>query len=425
MTDRIVSRKLPLVTLVLFLFVGVLPAEEWPRLTPEEWTNMTTERLRDIIDAGVPVHTSGEMGPNALMLAAARSNGAIVEMLLEHGARVEAQDMGARAAIHYAAGNPDPTVMNALLAAGARPYEEILASAARTNTSVQVIQALIDAGVPVNSSRYYSDTPLRLAAAYNSNPEIVRVLIDADAEDVDQAFLDAVRHNTAEVVQVFLESGVAVADSQSDQNENPLILAAENNPNDGVIPVLIANGFEIDQPGTGGSSVLFASIRNENPAVMHRLLEMGVSFNDEHREHALQEAIRWDASIPVVESILQMDVDVDRRTEQPEHRRGYTALMHLLRRRNHIDHVALLLEYGADINVQSAGGTTPLMVAAYNVENPAIVEMLLDHGADINLTDSSGRTARWYIQDNEYLLYTDVFWRVVDAPGVRESGDDD
>ena len=421
MIDRITPGKHALVFVVLVLTAAVLPAEEWPRLTPEEWTSMTTETLQDLIDTGVPVHTSGEMGPNALMMAAAYSNGAVVELLLERGARVDAQDMGARAAIHYAAGNPDPTVMKALLDAGAYPYEVILASVARTNSSVEVIRALIDAGVPVNSSRYYSDTPLRLAATHNPNPDIVRTLVDAGSQEIDQAFLDAVQHNTGDVVRVFFEIEAAITGDQNEPGENPLVLAAESNPNEDVIPLLVGNGFELDRSGTEGSAVLFASIRNDNPEIMRQLLEMGVSFNDEHREQALHAAITWDASVPVIEMIIGMGVDVDLPMQQPESRRGYTALMRLLRRRNHIGHVALLLEHGADVNIQSARGTTPLMVAAYNVENPAIVEMLLEHGADITLTDSSGRTARWYIQDNEHLLYTDVFWRVVDAPGVRES----
>lgn len=414
-------RTRTVLVVILLLTTTVLLAEQWPRLTPEEWTDMTTDSLQELIDSGVPVHTSGEMGPNALMMAAAYSNGGVVKTLLEEGARVDAQDMGARAAIHYAAGNPDPTVMSALLSAGAHPYEAVLASAARTNTSQAVIRLLIEAGIPVNSPSYYSDTPLRLAAANNPNPEIVRTLLDAGSQGADQAFLDAVTHNTGDVVRIFLETEVGLSNTQNDQGATPFVLVAEHNPNQEVIPLLIENGMRLDRSGPEGSIILYASIRNENPEVMRQLLEMGLSFSNDHREQALDEAITWNASIQVVEMILEMGVDVDRPTEQPDHRRGYTALMHLLRRKNHIDHVRLLLEYGADVNVQSARGTTPLMVASYNVENPAIIEMLLDYGADITVTDSSGRTARWYIQDNEHLLYTDVFWRVVDAPGLRET----
>lgn len=259
MTNKDPSRKRTVAAIILLLTTTVLVAEDWPRLTPEEWTDMTTETLQDHIDTGVPVHTSGEIGPNALMMAAAHSNGAVVKMLLERGARVDAQDMGARAAIHYAAGNSDPTVMFELLAAGACPYEAVLASAARTNASVEVIQSLIEAGSPVNSPSYYSDTPLRLAAANNPNPDIVRTLLEAGAQGGDQAFLDAVTHNTGDVVRVFLEAEVGIPNTQSDQREPPLVLAAQHNPNKEVIPLLIENGVELDWSGPEGSAVLIVT----------------------------------------------------------------------------------------------------------------------------------------------------------------------
>ncbi|CAG5129212.1 unnamed protein product [Candidula unifasciata] len=60
--------------------------------------------------------------------------------------------------------------------------------------------------------------------------------------------------------------------------------------------------------------------------------------------------------------------------------------------RGHEDLVVSLIEYGADVNKQTATGKTPLHFASA-VGNSKIVNTLLQHGADINAEDHSGNTA--------------------------------
>lgn len=60
--------------------------------------------------------------------------------------------------------------------------------------------------------------------------------------------------------------------------------------------------------------------------------------------------------------------------------------------------VAILLEYGADVNQRGKvhDGETPLMTAAYFADI-SIMEMLLKHGADVNARDGSGCNALFYV----------------------------
>jgi hypothetical protein len=49
----------------------------------------------------------------------------------------------------------------------------------------------------------------------------------------------------------------------------------------------------------------------------------------------------------------------------------------------------LLLKYGADINLRSSDGRTPLHWAAFR-NNTAMVEFLLDNGSDMTIEDEKG-----------------------------------
>ena len=60
--------------------------------------------------------------------------------------------------------------------------------------------------------------------------------------------------------------------------------------------------------------------------------------------------------------------------------------------------VAILLEYGADVNQRGKvhNGETPLMTAAYFADI-SIMEMLLKRGADVNARDGEGHNALFYV----------------------------
>jgi ankyrin repeat protein len=55
-----------------------------------------------------------------------------------------------------------------------------------------------------------------------------------------------------------------------------------------------------------------------------------------------------------------------------------------------LDAMKILVERGADVNLQNAFGSTALM---WSVSDPKKVRLLLDHGADVNKVAKSGRTA--------------------------------
>jgi ankyrin repeat protein len=66
--------------------------------------------------------------------------------------------------------------------------------------------------------------------------------------------------------------------------------------------------------------------------------------------------------------------------------------LHLAARRGHENVVALLLDYGAKINVKNIEGHTPLHSAVQYEGNISVVQILLNHGADVNTANNHGST---------------------------------
>ncbi len=52
----------------------------------------------------------------------------------------------------------------------------------------------------------------------------------------------------------------------------------------------------------------------------------------------------------------------------------------------------ILLEHGADINLQDKKGWTALMLACFFEQDKA-AKLLLEHGADVNIKNRKGKTA--------------------------------
>jgi ankyrin repeat protein len=74
-----------------------------------------------------------------------------------------------------------------------------------------------------------------------------------------------------------------------------------------------------------------------------------------------------------------------------------TTLLLLAARKRRADIAEKLIELGADVNVADQGGTTPLIAAAPDDDNPGpvgtkLISLLLRHGANVHAADNNGST---------------------------------
>ncbi len=110
---------------------------------------------------------------------------------------------------------------------------------------------------------------------------------------------------------------------------------------------------------------------------------------------------RTDSTEDTVKMLLDHGADMDLQEND-----GWAALMlasRYSRTDSTEDTVKMLLDHGADVNLQEKSGWTALMVASRNSRTESTeetVKMLLDHGADMNLQQNDGWTALMFASRN-------------------------
>jgi ankyrin repeat protein len=185
----------------------------------------------------------GEIPPIAFALLP-QANPEALKILLDAGASVDFKDPDGYTLMHGICNIPDLTTdrasmtIEALIKAGAdinaetRDGQTPLHYAAADDTDPGMLTILIKAGAEVNAKAENDGrTPLHVAAKYNENPEVVATLIKAGAEVNAKAENDgrtplhvAAKYNeNREVVATLIKAGADV-NAKDDESETPLDL---------------------------------------------------------------------------------------------------------------------------------------------------------------------------------------------------------
>lgn len=143
------------------------------------------------------------------------------------------------------------------------------------------------------------------------------------------------------------------------------------------------------------------AVKAQHSQVAALLLAAGVDVNlHDYFDDRLKNSER---NVKRVKLLLDHGANVNLQTD-----RGWT-LLHTAAYYGHVDLVQLLLDYGADVNSKNKKGRTPLHLAVYNMdlaeydgklsqhEDPIgvrtkIVQLLLEHGANVDSQDNDGKT---------------------------------
>src|SRR3984885_2385454 len=174
-----------------------------------------------------------------------------------------------------------------------------------------------------------------------------------------------------------------------------------------MVRTLLDAGARPDRPNQDGETALMLAIKTGELPVVEMLIKAGANVNARETFHN-QTALMWAAAAPknggqMVKLLLSKDADVRPRTLYrdwgspitSEPRAQYrpvgclTALLYAARGGCY-ECVQALIDAGADVNVPTPEGVTPLMIALDNDHNE-VAKLLLDRGANPDLWDWWGR----------------------------------
>ena len=384
--------------------------------------------------------TAGAQPPRVPLIEAVKAGDATaVRALLDGGAEVDAAEPDGTTALHWAAHHDDLRLVAALLEAGAAAdaatrYGVAPLALAATNGSAAMLELLLDAGADPNRASGEGETPLMTAARTGVVPA-VEVLLEHGAE-VDAvegwrgqtALMWTASQDQAGAAQALIAAGADLR-ARSGGGFTPLLFAAREGSLR-TLDVLLAAGADPDDALPGGTSALGMAVYNAQYEAAARLLAAGADPDARGQGWTALHQVVWTRrpnlgrNPPFPVPLGRLDgLDMARlliahgadpnlpQTAEPRDgnrnmldRLGATPFL-LAAKAADVPMMRLLADLGADPNLTTAGGATPMMAAAgvgiWKIgENPgtndealAAVELAWALGNDVNAADGNGDTA--------------------------------
>ena len=347
------------------------------------WQDANLGDVRDELVTGASVSGVNDEGVSPVHLAAKHSSPEIVELLLDHGAEVNARVR-----------SPGDDFWES---DGATP----LHLAVQYNADPRVTEALLERGADIRLQSANWASPLDLAS--ESHPAVFALLLERfPDENKSEMLRRAALSDNIPVARLLLEH-VANVNYRLDDNNTatPLHGAVYASPE--MARLLLEKGADPAAKNSLGMTPLHyvALERRIKPdgakEIMAALLEYGADINaidNASGATPLHYAVYF-KEIEPVSLLLNNGADVNARDSH-----GDTPLLHAVPISGT---VAVLLEWGAEVNVAGTNGYFPLHRAiVYDSGDVArSLELLFQHGAEIEAKDNMGHTplhkaARWY-----------------------------
>ena len=401
-----------------------------------------TEAVRSLIAAGADVNVPQGDGMTALHWAAFQDNADVAQVLIDAEANVEAETrIGAIRPLSMAATNGSAAMIDLLVDAGAGVNLATTTGAtplmaAATSGSMDAVGRLLDQGAFVNARETANGQTALMFAAWENRAEVVALLVERGAHAGLSSWI------------------VSMVEPRFDDDGNPrpagrsrapgansvmggmtaLLFAARDGHLDAV-RALVEGGANVDQVAGGeGSSPMVIAIANGHYTVAKYFLDSGADPNVANIDGLTSlyatinmrfAPVSWAPNprtdqeevdaLGLLAALLDAGASPDARIVRglwfspTSHNRlwidpaGATPFWRAAQASD-VESMRLLLAAGADPNLSTFAGTTPLMVAAgigwrgnFSQNAPdswmRAVHFLAELGADVNAVDARGYTA--------------------------------
>ena len=398
--------------------------------------------VRSLIAAGADVNVPQGDGMTALHWAAFQDDADVAQVLINAKANVEAETrIGAIRPLSMAATNGSAAMIDLLVDAGANVNSATTTGAtplmaAATSGSMDAVGRLLDQGAFVNARETANGQTALMFAAWENRAEVVALLVERGAHAGLSSWI------------------VSMVEPRFDDDGNPrpagrsrapgansvmggmtaLLFAARDGHLDAV-RALVEGGANVDQVAGGeGSSPMVIAIANGHYTVAKYLLDSGADPNVANIDGLTSlyatinmrfAPVSWAPNprtdqeevdaLGLLEALLDAGASPDARIVRglwfspTSHNRlwidpaGATPFWRAAQASD-VESMRLLLAAGADPNLSTFAGTTPLMVAAgigwrgnFSQNAPdswmRAVHFLAELGADVNAVDARGYTA--------------------------------
>lgn len=253
--------------------------------------------------------------------------------------------------------------------------------------------------------------------------DVVQLLLNhgAAADDLDlqgqTALFYAVSSGNEESVELLLASG-ADPNVQRNTDQATVLHIALQNKNLGLAEILLMHDINVNLQNSNGQSAfhLVAKFGSRDVVEACHALKPNPSLKDNSGRHAIHYAV-FNQDTSVIKSLLSAGWSVDAVDGD-----GNTPLL-LSAKEGSYEHMSILIESQADVNVQNNDEMSPIHYAISHQE-PDLLELLIANEADLDVQDKVGRSPLIHALDNGDLESAQVlFDQHVDLSLVDNQGD--